>query len=498
MQFQRDSGVLLHLASLPGKYGLGDCGDASRLFVDWLVAAGQNLWQILPHNPTGYGNSPYSAQSAFAINPLFISPDLLVADGLLEMQELRHAPRFPDDSVAYETIIPWKHGLLEKAFATFTRDASAGDTGQFSAFLEDHSVWLPDYALYTALKEELANTSWVTWPAHYRSHAPAALADWSTRNEKRIHFHEFVQYLLFSQWGRMQDYAAKNGVTLIGDIPFYVATDSADVWAGRDSFRINPEGALEVVSGVPPDFMSPTGAVWGTPLYDWNRMARDKYRWWQARISQTLQLTGRARLDHFRGFAACWEIPLPALDAATGRWVAGPGIDFFNGLREQSGALPLIAEDIGIITPDVEALYRQAGFPGIDVLQFAFSGGSFREEKYLPDRIGKNRMVHTAGHDNAPTRGWYDTLSPTEKTALLRYTGGNEASLVRDCIRLAFASQADTAIIPMQDILDLDGRARMNTPGRAEGNWRWRVTHAQLADQGTIAWLQELTHRHGR
>jgi 4-alpha-glucanotransferase len=490
----RSAGVILHPTSLPGPYGIGDLGPAASAWVDALVRARQTWWQVLPLGPTGYGDSPYQCFSAFAGNPYLISPDLLVWDGLLQPADLGEV-RFPDAHVEYGPVIAFKRRLLDRAWNHFQTGAGPALRPLFEAFCEQQATWLEDFALFLALKDAHGGGSWLDWPAELVHREPAALARARQELANDIGRHQFSQFLFFHQWGGLKRYANRRGIRLIGDLPIFVAADSADVWANPELFLLDEQRRPAVVAGVPPDYFSATGQLWGNPLYDWPALKRTGYAWWVARLRATLGQVDLVRLDHFRGFEAYWEIPPNRPTAEVGRWVPGPGADLFVTLREALGGLPLLAEDLGVITPEVEALREQFRLPGMRVLQFAFGGAA--EDRFLPHNYDHHTVVYTGTHDNDTTRGWSESLTETEARFLCRYAPGVDAEISWGLIRLAWASVADYALAPLQDVLSLGTAARMNLPGRPAGNWRWRFTEGMLTD-AVLARLADLTEVYAR
>ena len=495
MSNQRMSGILLHPISLPSRWGIGDLGTAAYEFVDFLVAAEQQLWQIMPLGPTGYGDSPYASFSAFAGNPLLISVDRLREAGLLTDEELADAPAFFDTAVDYGMVQNWKLPVLRRSFERFTSAASPEQLQAFDDFRARNQAWLEDYALFAALKERHEGASWNSWAPEIARRQPEAVAHWTQELREQVRFHTYLQFQFFRQWYQLKEYANQQGVRIIGDIPIFVAHDSADLWAHPDIFALDADGNPEVVAGVPPDFFSATGQRWGNPLYRWDVLAQQGYAWWIERFRTMLTLVDIMRLDHFRGFAAYWEVRADEETAVNGRWVSGPGSALFEAVRAALGTLPIIAEDLGLITPDVEELRDQFNFPGMKVLQFAFSGDS--SEPYLPHNYLPHCVVYTGTHDNDTTAGWWSTTGPHERTHAQLYLGRDGSDIGWDFIRLALASVAEMAIIPLQDVLGLGSEARMNTPGRPGGNWSWRYTPGML-DQHVIDRLRLLTRLYGR
>jgi len=471
----------LHPTSLPGRFGIGDLGEEAYRFVDFLANSGQQIWQVLPLGPTGFGDSPYQCFSAFAGNPLLISPEKLAEEGLLSPADLRDAPSFPAHRVDYGPVIEFKKALLRKSFEQFRGGATPTQREEVEAFCEQHRGWIYNYALFMALKDAHGGAVWNTWDPNIAARKPEAMNRWKQALSESILFHTYVQVQFFKQWSELKHYANARGIHVIGDLPIFVAHDSADVWAHPDLFFLDKQGQPTVVAGVPPDYFSATGQLWGNPLYRWDVLAQRGYDWWIERFKQAFAMVDRVRLDHFRGFEAYWEVPAMEKTAVRGRWVKGPGADLFNALKKALGALPIIAEDLGVITPEVTALREQFGFPGMKVLQFAFTGP---ENTYLPHHFTQNLVVYTGTHDNDTAVGWFTGSStPEERVYALKYLGTDGSQIHWDLIRLAFASVADAAIVPLQDVLGLDTEARMNFPSRASGNWSWRYTPDGLTDE---------------
>ena len=486
--------MLLHPTSLPSRFGIGDFGPTAFTFLEYLAGARQSLWQVLPLGPTGFGDSPYSSPSAFAGNPLLIALEPLVQQSLLEDAELVELTALPTDRVDFGHLAPLKYAALETAFER-GRERLAAEVEHFRA---PHAEWLDDYALFAALKDDL-QCPWTDWDAPLRAREREALAAARERLADRVAFHTFCQYLFFDQWSAVRARAAELGISIVGDIPVFVAHDSADVWSHQHLFKLNAAGLPTVVAGVPPDYFSATGQLWGNPLYDWDAMARLNYAWWIERFRHLLEEVDVVRIDHFRGFEAAWEVPASETTAVNGRWVRGPGEAVFRaiGTAIHTKHAPIIAEDLGLITDEVRALLKATGFPGMKVLQFAFGGGP--ENPYLPHNyVDANCVVYTGTHDNDTTRGWFSTLPDTERTHVMRYVRGDgEAQIAESLIRLALSSIARIAIVPLQDVLDLNSDARINTPGAPEGNWTWRLRSDQL-DPARADCLAELSRLYGR
>ena len=489
MSFVRSSGILLHLTSLPGKFGIGDLGHEAYAFADFLLASGQTLWQVLPLGPTGYGDSPYQSFSAFAGNSLLISPELLADEGLLSTEDLNSAPQFPVERVDYGAVIEWKHKALQQAFQNFRRAKGNALWQSFETFCQSAATWLDDYALFRALKDKHGGAVWNDWDKSLARRDPEALSQARAELSEEIEARRFYQFLFFRQWTTLKSYCNGRGIKIVGDIPIFVAYDSADVWTQPELFKLDGEGRPRVVAGVPPDYFSATGQLWGNPIYDWERMRADGFQWWVARMRATLEAFDMVRLDHFRGFAACWEIPAGAETAQNGRWVEAPGREIFQTLQQELGELPLIAEDLGVITPDVDALRVEFGFPSMRILQMGFY-----EERHLPHNYERKVAVYTGTHDNDTTVGWFNSQPGAgstrsaeqierERDLCLRYLDTDGREIHWDFIRAAFASVAGTAIVPLQDVLGLGTEARMNLPATTSGNWQWRYRSEDLTDK---------------
>lgn len=489
MAIPRSSGVLLHPTSLPTLYGIGDLGPAAFRWIDNLARAGQSWWQILPLGPTGYADSPYQSFSAFAGNPNLISPELLVRDGLLNQDDLA-APGFPPTFVDYEAVIPWKLQSTERAWEHFHAGKAPPLKEAFARFRKQESAWLEDFALYMAVKEAHGGVSWQDWPEPLLQRRRAALDQARKDLANRIELHAFRQFLFFRQWDALKEYAHAHGIRIIGDVPIFIAGDSADAWSRPDLFCLDEHRRPAVVAGVPPDYFSKTGQLWGNPLYDWARHEAERFHWWSARLRAVLRQVDLVRLDHFRGFQAYWEVPAGSPTAENGRWVEAPGRKLLQALHDALGGLPLIAEDLGVITPEVEELRTQWHLPGMRILQFAFGGA--QEDRFLPHRHERNTVVYTGTHDNDTTEGWFKELTARERAFLDRYAPNPGENAAWRLIRLAWASVADLAVTPLQDVLSLGNEARMNLPGKAGGNWRWRCTEDQLTTP-LLDRLQQLT-----
>jgi 4-alpha-glucanotransferase len=486
-RFSRSSGILLHPTSLPGAWGIGDFGAAAYEFVDFLVSAGQSLWQILPLNPTGFGDSPYQSPSAFAGNQLLISPDKMLEAGLLQREDLydesgQQIQTFSPDKVDYDAVSEFKWPLLRKSFERFRGGAAPAHHEGFARFCQEQADWLNDYALFISIKDQRDGASLDTWEKDIRLRDAATLERLGKELADEVEFRKYVQYLFFSQWFNLKNYANEHGIKIIGDAPIFVAYDSAEVWANEELFYLDENGKPIAVAGVPPDFFSSTGQRWGNPLYRWNTMAQREYAWWVRRIKFTLTTVDILRLDHFRGFEAYWEVPASEETAINGRWVPGPGAALFQRLDDELGELPIIAEDLGIITEEVEALRDQFHLPGMKVLQFAF--GDDATNPYLPHNYDNpNVVVYTGTHDNDTTLGWYNSLGEEEKLKVRNYVAHDGSDIAWYLMRTAFSSIADMAVVPLQDPLRLGSEARMNVPGVTGGNWDWRFRAEMLTPQ---------------
>ena len=507
MECSRGSGILLHPTSLPGPFGIGDLGAGADQFVGFLQDSGQHVWQMLPLGPTGFGNSPYQTYSAFAGNPLLLSLETLQAEGLLSTHELRNAPPFPPHRVDYDAVSDFKQRLLWKAFETFQRTAAQPQCDELAAFTQQQAEWLDDYTLFMALRETHHGASWTEWPPDIARRDPVAVARWRNKLAPRVEFHAFLQYQFFRQWQSLKAECHQHGIQLFGDVPIFIAHDSADVWAHPELFYLNKAGYPTVVAGVPPDYFSRTGQRWGNPLYRWEVMAASGYAWWIQRLRTMRQMVDILRLDHFRGFEAYWEVPAADDTAINGRWVLGPGADFFEALRAALGDLPIVAEDLGLITPEVRALRERCRLPGMRVLQFGF-GGDPRTNEHCPHNYTHDCVVYTGTHDNNTSLGWLHEVEldenqdglesmHAERSAALKYMASDGREVHWDMIRLALASVGNLAIIPLQDVLGLEQEARMNFPGKPVGNWQWRYT-ADLLTEELAARLRELTEIYGR
>lgn len=488
----RASGILLHVTSLPSPYGIGDLGPAALSWIDRLQRAGQSWWQTLPLGPTGFGNSPYQPLSSFAVNPLVISPDWLVEDELLEPGDCAHPP-LPSAAVDYDAVVAFKFRLLEKAWSNFKAGTRADLRAAYEQFCHDQNVWLDDYSLYRALQAKFGNAGHLEWPAELLQRKPAAIEGSRRELADQIGRTCFAQFLLFRQSARMRAHAHSKGVRLLGDLPFFVSEESSDVWADPEFFLLDENRRQRFVAGVPPDYFSAQGQLWGNPLYNWETLRQTGYRWWIDRLRALLNHVDAVRLDHFRGFIAAWHVPAEAPTAQTGSWVPGPGADLFRAVGKELGRLPFVAEDLGLITPEVYATRDQFHLPGMRVLQFAFDGHS--DNPYLPENFVTNTVVYTGTHDNPTARGWFEELTEGAQEKLWKYMkarGVQSKEAARALMELAGHSVAALSIAPLQDLLNLGPEARMNIPGRPDGNWRWRCTDEMLSD-AAFDWLLDLT-----
>ena len=485
----RAAGVLLHPTCLPGPFGIGDLGPSADRFADWLSEAGQTYWQILPLSPVAGSGSPYRSYSAFAGSPLLISPEGLVDQKLLSSETLEELPRQPG-SVDFSAATLLKTSLLRQAAECRQSEWTPELRERFEAFRDDEQVrnWLDDWAVFASLKRQFKDLPWFDWPASIRRRDPDALAAARKDLAPEIEFNIFVQFLFFDQWERLRDAARRRGISFMGDLAIYVAPDSADVWSNQRLFDLDDEGRPRAVAGVPPDYFSRTGQLWGNPLYRWDQLAADDFDWWLRRLAWSLRFVDRIRLDHFRGFAAFWEVPADETTAVGGRWRRGPGLPFFERVRNFFGELPLIAEDLGVVTEDVRALREEVGLPGTRVLQFGLSNLA---NEHTPHRLSRDTVVYTGTHDNDTARGWFESLEPESRNRALAYVGGSPEDFSWNLTRVAFTSIADTAIVPLQDLLNLDSTARLNVPGEGSRQWSWRLS--SLPDETIGARLRALT-----
>lgn len=477
----------MHPTSLPSPFGIGDFGSSAFEFVDFLVDAGQTYWQMLPLGPTGFGDSPYQCYSAFAGNTSLISPEALVEEGFIEREEIDQTFDFPEDRVDYGKVYDWKNRILRSTFDGFRGGKKTVD--DFDRFTETEAFWLDDYALFRSIRSAQQDKPWYEWDEPLKFRDEKGLKEVRENLETEILAQKFYQFLFFRQWSKLKQYANDRGIKIIGDLPIYVALDSSDVWCNRPLFKLRKNGLPKVVAGVPPDYFSATGQLWGNPIYDWERMRADEFGWWTARLRSALTLFDITRIDHFIGFVRCWEVPGANKTAAKGKWAEVPGRDVFEAFSRALGELPLIAEDLGAMTPEVEELRDALSIPGMKILQYAFSDP---KNGYLPHNYDRNCVAYTGTHDNDTTVGWFQAASETEREFCKKYLKTNGASIHWDFIRGIFASVADTAIVPMQDVLGLDNSARMNLPASTSGNWDWRLRKDAVTDD-TLMILRELT-----
>ncbi|MFH2012124.1 MAG: 4-alpha-glucanotransferase [Pseudomonadota bacterium] len=495
---RRGSGILLHISSLPSSFGIGDLGSWAYRFVDFLAEAKQSFWQILPLNPTEpiYANSPYHSISVFAGNPILISPEHLVSEGFLDKKDIEPLPNFPEERVNYQEVVVYKKRLFSLAYKSFKE---GGNNHEYNKFSQDNSHWLTDFALFLSLKDHLSGKLWSEWPYEIRDRKSETLEQLKETLFDNIEFYKFLQYIFFKQWLSLKLYCNQKDIHIIGDIPFYVEYDSAELWTNPDIFKLDGEKRPCAVAGVPPDYFSETGQLWGNPVYQWDALKERNYDWWSKRISHNLKYFDLVRVDHFRGFVGYWEVPAGECTAMNGRWVEAPGENLFNTLLRKFPYLPMIAEDLGVITPDVREVMNRFDFLGMKVLLFAF-GNDISTNPYIPHNIVQNCVIYTGTHDNNTVRGWFEKeASFEEKKRLFQYLG-HEVSVEDinwEMIRLAMMSVANIAIFPMQDILGLGEMARMNRPSTTQGNWIWRLLPEQLTPD-LYAKLLEVTEIYGR
>jgi 4-alpha-glucanotransferase len=501
---KRNSGILLHLTSLPGPYGIGDFGTPAYQFADFLAESGQSIWQVLPVVPAGYGESPYASPSTFAGNPLLISPERMHADGLLTDADLADVPSFPADHVDFPAVTAFKGELLRKAYERFLAGRSALHPGDFEVFCRRHADWLDDYALFGTIKAEEGGVEWTDWAGPLAMRDEEALAAFRASHRAEIDMRRFWQFLFDRQWTALKAYCNERDIRIFGDLPIYVAQDSADVWSSPHLFHLDDGGRATVVAGVPPDYFSETGQRWGNPIYRWEAMERTGYDWWTRRMARILEQVDLVRMDHFRGFEAYWEVPASEETAVNGRWVKGPGAELFDALTQKLGPLPVIAENLGVITEGVTDLMTRFGYPGMAILEFAFDGGS--DNIFLPHNYGVDLVAYTGTHDNDTFVGWWtDTQSTQDASAIeegrrhcREYLDAGEGNDIHwKAIRSLMASVARTVVVPMQDVLGLGSEARLNTPGVAAGNWGWRLPPHPTAP-ATTKRLRSLTTLYGR
>ncbi len=492
---ERSSGILLHVTSLPGKYGIGTMGKEAFGFVDFLVASGQKLWQILPLGHTGYGDSPYQCFSAFAGNPLIIDLEKLVKADLLDVSELPGDDHFPDDNVDYGKVFHYKYKLLGKAFDHFLKSKDQELRQQFETFCTANKLWLEDYAIFMALKDHHNGSPWQEWSEQIKMREADAIKRYSEFLAKEIKFYRFLQFIFYHQWLELKAYANAHNVKIIGDLPLYVAFDSADAWANPEIFDFDDSLTPRTIAGVPPDYFSETGQLWGNPIYDWKYLQEQGFRWWIDRIKANFLLYDILRIDHFRGLAAYWSVPYGEKTAINGEWIDAPGHAMLKAVYDTLGVMPIIAENLGVITPDVEEMREAFKMPGMKILQFAFDSGE--ENEFIPHTYDKNSVVYTGTHDNNTTLGWYHESSDQDKQNVRNYFHFDDNDPAWSFIRLAWSTVSNIAIAPMQDILRLGAEARMNFPGKSPGYWKWRYKSDQLTEKHAKD-LREISKTYGR
>lgn len=495
MVVPRRAGIILHPTSLPGPDGIGDLGPDAYHWVDFLEGSGCSLWQVLPLGPTGYGDSPYQCFSAFAGNPNLISLTMLLDVGLLKLDDLSSRPGFSRDAVDSQAVMVWKQNVLQIAFKNFRKTRRRALLEEYEQFCEDHAIWLKDFGMFMAIKGSFGGISWQDWPQELRLRETSVLDAFEREHPESISYQYFLQFIFNRQWSSLKKYANSKGIQIIGDIPIFVSLDSADAWSDPGLFYFNTDRRPAAVAGVPPDYFSPTGQLWGNPLYRWNAQNKDGYQWWIRRIKSNLAQFDLLRLDHFRGFAGYWKIPAGMPTAEIGKWVKGPGNSFLKAIQAALGDLPIIAEDLGEITPDVIALRDKFNLPGMKILQFAFATDS--DDPFLPHNYPVNCVAYTGTHDNDTVRGWYDSAPETERDFCRRYLSRSGLDISWDMIRSVWASVAMMSLAPMQDFLSLGSDARMNFPGKLGGNWTWRMT-ANAMEQSLQLRILELNQLYGR
>ncbi len=500
MNFERCAGILLHPTSLPGKFGIGDIGHDAYKFVDFLVSSGQVLWQVFPLGPTGYGDSPYQCFSAFAGNPLLISPQMLFEDSLLNQFDIDSYPQLDPINIDYGRVIGLKSFILHKAYENF-KLLKSNFINEYNQFVANNHDWLNDYALFMACKEYHNGVAWPEWEPEIAFRKNDSVIKWTEKLQNEVDYYIFIQFMFNKQWMQLKEYASLKGVKIVGDLPIFIAFDSADSWSNREQFTIDENGKLLTCAGVPPDYFSPTGQLWGNPLYKWDVMEKDNFLWWQKRFSKLFEIVDYVRVDHFRGFDAFFEIPGDAPTAQFGKWVSAPGDKLFTVIKQELGDVPIIAEDLGVITKGVVDLRDKFGFPGMKILQFSF--GADGEKKFLPHNYINNCVVFTGSHDNDTTRGFFEeakTKNPDVYNWAQQYLNYYGDDMCKQLIREAYKSIANFVVIPLQDILNLGSEARMNFPGKLGGNWGWRFTWDQLNEHvaAEYNWIVELYERNPR
>ena len=506
MNFPRASGVLLHPTSLPSNYGIGDLGANAYKFVNFLEKSKQTYWQVLPLGPTGYGDSPYQCFSAFAGNSNMIAPELLVEDGFLTTDEINRKPDFPVGKVDFGKLYDWKNHILALAYQKFRQTTSVNLRGKFETFCQTEANWLEDYALFRAVKKSQDQKLWLEWDEPLRLRDDTALHFAKENLREDIQSQKFQQWLFYRQWSDLKNYANEKGIKIVGDVPIFISLDSSDVWCNPSQFKLDEQNRPLVVAGVPPDYFSATGQLWGNPIYNWDNMRQDGFKWWIDRVKATLKTVDIVRVDHFRGFAAAWEVPGGDKTAVNGKWVNVPGKELFDALKNAIGDLPFWAEDLGVITPDVEELRDGFGFPGMRILQFAFGGDARNHD--LPHNYINNCVAYTGTHDNDTTVGWFnsgvgagstrdDSQVRREHDFCMNYLASNGTEIHWDFVRAVWSSVANSAVVPMQDLLGLGNEARINLPGSTQGNWYWQCKHGDFSDE-IAERLKGLTEIYGR
>ncbi len=479
MTLERKSGILMHPTSLPGPYGIGTLGKEASEFIDFLYDAGQKLWQICPLGPTGYGDSPYQSFSAFAGNPLLIDFSKLIDEGLLSSKDVDKTGKFDEDLVDFGRVIENKYEVLRKSYLNFFGNKNEISDPAFTAFCRRESFWLDDFSIFMTLKNLHKGESWSNWQKEYKYKIPGDIKSFREKSMDGIRFYKFLQYIFYKQWQELKKYANGRNITIIGDIPLFVAFDSSDAWSHPEYFHFNRQLQPVKVAGVPPDYFSKTGQLWGNPVYNWGMMKKDGFKWWIRRIKNNMEMYDMVRIDHFRGFAAYWAVPYGEATAVNGKWEKAPGNELFKILEKTFGKLPFIAEDLGVITPDVVEMREKYKLPGMKVLQFAFDSGP--GNPYLPHNYNMDSVVYTGTHDNDTIKGWFDSVGPNVKSFIRNYIGGDIDDIAWILIRLAWSSCSAFAITPLQDILGLGSAGRMNIPGTASGNWRWRFRKRDIS-----------------
>jgi len=496
MDHTRRAGVLLHPTAFPGECGIGELGPEAYQFIDWMAEGGQTLWQVMPLGPTGYGDSPYQCTSAFAGNPMIISLELLRDEGLLTDADLAPLKKLPKNAVDFGAVIPLKNELLRKAYDKFEEVGDSDRYAQIAQFVQRYHSWLEDFTLFTALKNQHDGKSWVEWPEPLRDRHTGDIEQAKVQLEHEISYLTWLQFLFFEQWWKVRHYASQKGIQIMGDIPLFVAHDSADVWARRELFHLDGQGNPTVVAGVPPDYFSATGQRWGNPLFAWDMHRAEGFHWWESRFRITFDLVDWVRIDHFRGLEAYWEIPGSEETAVKGRWVNAPGVELFGTLLGRIPEMKVVAEDLGVITREVVSMRKQFTFPGMRVLQFAWGSGP--ENSFLPHNYEPDSVVYTGTHDNNTTVGWSKSEMTEEMgNQIAEYIGHKPDSVTTELIRLAYASVAAIAVVPMQDWLEIGAEGRMNTPSQPSGNWSWRAEKSAFNDE-LASRMNDLAHRYAR